>query len=130
MRPILAIRIAENPLCIEVGLSGKLLFAYAISLGERLHHFYHESALITLAAIRNRRHIRTVGLQNDAIQRNYSREVFTQMTALESRYATDAQNKLIEGEQFFGFLLVARKAMEDAPGSSFSYFLSRCTISF
>ncbi len=36
------------------------------------------------------------------------------MTALESRYATDAQHKLIEGEQFFGFLLVARKAMEDA----------------
>ena len=33
--------------------------------------------------------------------------------SLESRYATDAQYKLIEREQFFGFLLIARKAMEE-----------------
>ena len=29
--------------------------------------------------------------QNDAIQRNYSRQVFSEMAALESRYATDTQ---------------------------------------
>ncbi len=55
-----------------------------------------------------------VGLQDDAIHRNRSRKVFSEMTALESRNTADTQHEVIEREKLFSLLLIAGEAVEHA----------------
>ena len=97
-----------------IGLLGKFFFAYVVGFRQGFKYFYHEGALVALASERNGSHVRAIGFQNDAVHRHHGREVFTQMTALEGGYTTDAQHEVIEREEFFCLLLIAGEAVEHA----------------
>ena len=83
-----------------IGLLGKFFFTYAIGFRQSFKYFYHEGALVALASEWDGSHVRAVGFQHDAVHRHHGREIFSQMTALESGYTADAQHEVIEREEF------------------------------
>ena len=82
--------LAKDTFHIVIGLAFHLLGGDNVGVGEALHDKGDEGGLVALAAMRNRSHVRTVGLKDDALKGDGSGEVFGQMALLEREHATDA----------------------------------------
>src|SRR5574344_1383856 len=78
-------------------------------------YILHVTALIALATLGHWRHIRGVRLQDDTVK-GYLWQHRGQVRLLEGEHSSYAQYKLGELKQFGGFLLIARKTMEDSSG--------------
>ena len=61
--------------------------------------------------MRNRGHVRGIRLQDNTIHRHHLGQDFREWRLLEGKNATDAQDKIIELEEFTGFDLIARETM-------------------
>ena len=71
----------EHPSHVFGRDSGHFFIAYAIAFGKCVQYLPDESTLVALASIRNRRHIRTVGFENNAVKGDRCRQIFAKMAA-------------------------------------------------
>jgi len=111
------------------GDAGHFVLADTIDLSKFSQHLEHKGRFVTLTAMGHRRHIGSVGLENDAAERHCrglqirSNKGLRQVRLLEGEHAADAQHKTVELEQFTGFNLIAGKAMEHAARQVVTVFL-------
>ena len=82
-----------------------------------------EGGLVALATQGDGSHVGGVGLQDDAVQRDDSRQRLGQVTFLEGEHTTDAEHEALELQQLTGFLLITREAMEYTTGQVGSVLL-------
>lgn len=92
---------------------GELLRRTTVELSDKAQRMSYEGRFITLTSPRHWCKIRSIGLKQEAIERDAS-DVFPQTAILESNHAIDADHHSLETEGLIQLRLAAREAMEDA----------------
>ena len=109
----------EHPSHVFGRDSGHFFIAYAIAFGKCVQYLPDESALVALASVRNRCHIRTVGFENNAVKGDRCRQIFAKMAAFKRRDAAYTEAEFVKTEEGFSLFRIACKAMENTSGQLF-----------
>ena len=83
-----------------------------IALGQSHKYLTDKSRFVSLATMGSRRHVRTIGLKYNTIQRHSAWKSFWQVRLLEGEHTTYAKDKSVKLQQFLCLMGISCEAVE------------------